>query len=172
MAARLIGATAPESWPKARQPGRDPSPGRAAESDRRAPVPARGVRGQPVLERALIDYYRCPQEFVRLVLAGELSPDAGYFQFGPGTVCYGQTSSGSRAGAPVGGLFDALTAVRTEGGVVRVPFDPSQVIDNLRLERYATDPAGTDGFSPRSWQTAAYYGLRGLIPTGPPRSRH
>ena len=123
-----------------------------------------------MLERALIDHYRCPEEFVRLGLAGELSPDAGYFRFGPGTVCYGQTSSGSRARVPVNGLYDTLAAVTTDGGVVRVPFDPSEVIDNLRLERYASDLAGPDGFRPRSWQAAAYYGLRGLIPSGLRRS--
>ena len=123
-----------------------------------------------MLERALIDYYRCPEEFVRLGLAGDLSPDAGYFRFGPETVCYGQTSSGSRARVPVNGLYDTLPAVTTDGGVVRVPFDPSEVIDNLRLERYASDLAGPDGFRPKSWQAAAYYGLRGLMPSGLRRS--
>jgi hypothetical protein len=123
-----------------------------------------------MLERALTDYYRCPEGLVRLTLAGELSPDAGYFRFGPETVCYGRTSTGSRARVPLNGLSDTLGAVHSGGGVVRVPFDPSQVIDNLRLERYAADALSPDGFGPKSWQSAAYYGLRQVIPTGLRRS--
>jgi hypothetical protein len=123
-----------------------------------------------VLERALVDYYRCPDGFVRLALAGELSSSPGYFRFGAETVCYGESSYGPRARVPVNGLYDIQAALAVDGGVVRVPFDPSQVIDNLRLERYAADPAGTDGFSPRSWQTTAYYALRGVIPPGVRRS--
>src|SRR5205807_5561047 len=97
----------------------------------------RPLLGEPrVIERALIDYYRCPEEFVTMSLAGELSPDSGYFRFGR-DICYGQTSCGLRGRAPANGLYDTLPAVTTEEGVVRVPFDPSQVIDNLRLERYA-----------------------------------
>jgi len=119
-----------------------------------------------VLERALVDYYRCPEKLVRLGLAGELSRNAGYFRFGPETVCYGQTSRGPLARAPISGLYDTLAAVGTDGGTVRVPFNPSEVIDNLRLERYASDAAGPDGFRPKSWQAAAYYGVRGFIPAG------
>jgi hypothetical protein len=119
-----------------------------------------------MLARALLDHYRCPEEFVRLGLAGELSADAGYFRFGPDTIGYGRTSSGTRSRQPEPGLHDVLAAVATDGGVVRLPFDPSEVVDNLRLERYAAESTGMAAAGPRSWQSAAYYGLRGLIPAG------
>ena len=118
------------------------------------------------IERALLDHYRCPADLVRLALAGELSTDAGYFRFGPDVTGYGRTSTGSRARQPGPGLHSLLGAVTTSGGTVRLPFDPSEVVDNLRLERYASDPAGPNGFSPKGWQAAAYYGLRELIPPG------
>jgi hypothetical protein len=115
-----------------------------------------------VLERALIDHYRCPEGLVKWTLAGELRPGAGYFRFGP-EVCYGQTAFGGCASMPVNGLRDVLPAFAVEGGLVRVPFDPSQVVDNLRLERYAIE-AGTTGASAQgSWQSA-YYSLRPFMP--------
>jgi hypothetical protein len=123
-----------------------------------------------VLDRALLDYYRCPEGAVRLALAGGLSQDAGFFRFGSDTVCYGQSASGPCAGVPVNGLHDTWAAATMNRGVLHVPFDPSQVVDNLRLERYATDQAGTDGSLPTSWQRSAYYALRTFMPSGLRRS--
>src|SRR2546425_11572075 len=95
-------------------------------------------------------------------LAGELSPDSGYFRFGRDT-CYGETSSGLRDQIATNGLYDTLPAVTTEEGVLRLPFDPSEVIDNLRLERYAAHSQGPAGMRHASWQRR-YYSLRRFIP--------
>src|SRR5215212_5848420 len=62
----------------------------------------------PVIERSLVDYYRCPEDFVKMSLAGDLSTDPGYFRFGP-DICYGRTTEGERAGQPRGVLYDALS---------------------------------------------------------------
>jgi hypothetical protein len=115
-----------------------------------------------MISRALIDYYRCPEEFVRMTLAAQLSPDAGYFGFGE-NVCFGQSAYGYRAATPTG-LYDTLQDVSTNGTHLRVPFDPSQVIDNLRFERYTAKQDG--GAPPRRtlWQRP-YYALRPMIPT-------
>lgn len=115
-----------------------------------------------MIARALIDYYRCPPEFVGMALAAELSPAAGYFRFGD-SVCYGQTAYGHRADAPTG-LYDTLADVSTADGRLRVPFDPTQVVDNLRLERYAEAPAGVAIPREALWRRP-YYALRPLIPT-------
>ena len=45
----------------------------------------------------LTEYFRCPEESVAFKTAAELSDDAGYFRFGPDTVCYGRSSAGFRA---------------------------------------------------------------------------
>jgi hypothetical protein len=115
-----------------------------------------------VIERALVDYYRCPAEFVRMSLAGELSPDSGYFRFGP-DICYGQTSCGVRGQRPTKALYDTLPAVAAEEGVLRVPFDSSQVIDNLRLERYASGSRRSTDLARQVWQRP-YYSLRRYMP--------
>jgi hypothetical protein len=115
-----------------------------------------------MIARALTDYYRCPEEFVKLTLAAELSRGSGYFAFG-GNVCWGQSAYGYRTARPIG-LYDTLADVSTAGGSVCVPFDPTQVVDNLRLERYAVEREGAVQPRQTAWQ-APYYALRPLIPT-------
>lgn len=88
--------------------------------------------------RVLTDHFRCLQEVVDLVVAEDLSPESGYFRFGPGTICYGQCSSGAPALAVKGPLHDALPEASTSGSSVHLPFDPIQVLNNLRYERYIT----------------------------------
>src|SRR5207245_2106873 len=119
-------------------------------------------RESRMIERALVDYYRCPEEFVKMSLTGDLSADSGYFRFGR-DLCYGQTSCGPRYPLPTNGLYDTLPDVKTENGVLRVPFNPSQVIDNFRLERYSADSQGASSMRQPSWQRR-YYSLRRFMP--------
>src|SRR3989442_2828965 len=86
--------------------------------------------------QAIVDHYRCPENVAGFELAGNLCDDPGYFCFGLATICYASSSSGSRSKQPTGPPYDALADVTTSGGTVRLPFDPSDVIDNLRYERY------------------------------------
>jgi hypothetical protein len=58
------------------------------------------LREPSVIERALVDYCRCPEHLVTMALAGDLSSDSGYFRFGtldclPGEV---ERGGGSAAG--------------------------------------------------------------------------
>ena len=84
------------------------------------------------MNQALIDYYRCPENLVNFQLAGKLSEDRGYFCLGPETICYGNSWSGSRSKQVTAQLYDALTDVSADGGTVRLPIDPNEIIQNLR----------------------------------------
>jgi hypothetical protein len=86
---------------------------------------------------ALVDHYRCPDDFADVKLKGQLSDDTGYFRFGCDTICYGHSATGFRTSRVDDVLYDALRDVTTNGSNVLLPFDPTDVIDNLRLERYA-----------------------------------
>jgi len=90
------------------------------------------------MNQTFIDYYRCPEEFARCSLGGELSRDLGHFRFGPEAICYGSISKGAVHGSPDGELHDALNDAVVERGMVRLFFDPDQVINNLRYERYCS----------------------------------
>ena len=116
------------------------------------------------VNRVLLDRYLCPEHFVDIQLNGQLSDHAGYFSFGPKTICYGRSASGFRADRADATLYDALADVTVHGTTVGVPFNPSDVIDNLRLERYANED-GHRGLS--QWKRAlkdAYYVFRPLMP--------
>ena len=89
------------------------------------------------MEQALIDRYRCPESLVKFDLIGGLSNEAGYFRFGQDTICYGRSATGFRASRADGVLYDVLKDVSTNSSNAVLPFDPTEVIDNLRLERYA-----------------------------------
>jgi hypothetical protein len=112
--------------------------------------------------RALLDFYLCPGQFVDIQFAGQLPNDAGYFRFGKDTICYGNSSSGYRASRPDSALYDALADVRSHRTQIDLPFNLTEVIDNLRLERYTQDGGGAVSRWERRLRSI-YYLLRPLM---------
>lgn len=86
--------------------------------------------------QTLLDYYKCPGELCEFESEGELLREQGFFQFAPGITCYGRCSGGRPASHATDSLFDASQAVHVDRGWVRLPFNLSEVVDNLRRERY------------------------------------
>jgi hypothetical protein len=126
-------------------------------------VHSAGFYAQRLMNTALIDHYRCPDTFADFELTGQLSGDAGYFRFGQDTICYGHSASGFLASRADVALYDALRDVTTDGATTLLPFDPADVIDNLRLERYA-DRYNQGALN--RWKRSlrnAYYFLRPLM---------
>ena len=87
-----------------------------------------------MLAQAVRNHYRCPDGFLEFRLNEELSPDPGYFQFGHGTTCFGRSLNGALQAQVQNPLTDVLPSVLVDGGQPVLPFDPDEVIDNLRLE--------------------------------------
>jgi len=112
-----------------------------------------------MINLALLDHYRCPEDFAEFALTGELSKDSGFFQFGPDTICYGQSTLGHRTRLANHDLYDVQGSARLEGGTLRLPFDPTQVIDNLRHERYVR----YSFWAGNALVHKAYYALRPLL---------
>jgi hypothetical protein len=100
-----------------------------------SPLPA--LKEQYLQRRVLLDYYKCPEDFPELEVIGEPSQREGFFHFGSGTTCYGRCHSGVPSNIPAGKLHESIEAVELKGGVVRLPFDLDEIVNNLRLERYA-----------------------------------
>lgn len=98
------------------------------------------------------------------VPSGTLSGDSGYFQFGPEIICFGQSSSGVSAQVENAGLHDSLQNMSIGDSMLHLPFDPGQVIENLRFERYAAHTPTP------SIVRSAYYLIRPLLPV--PIRRH
>jgi len=87
---------------------------------------------------AFLDYYRCPESFATLGLSGELSNSDGFFHFGSNTICYGRTCVGYLAKSVTDGLYDVFDRVTADGSTLQLPFNPSEVVSNLRYERYVS----------------------------------
>jgi hypothetical protein len=108
---------------------------------------------------AFVDYFRCPPSFSRFEVSSGVNSTTGFFRFGGG-VCYGRSSAPPQE--IVGpNLSDVLSDAAASTGIVHLPFDPDEVIDNIRLERYTGDHTDGIAFSLLRWM---YYGLRPVLP--------
>lgn len=115
------------------------------------------------MNKYVVEYYRCPDKYINVDLAGALSNESGYFKFGERGLYYGRVYGDRPSTAPNGHLRDLTSSVRMGRGVTYLPFDLTQVADNLRLELYANGAFhSTSSFG--SLLKDGYYLLRPLLP--------
>jgi hypothetical protein len=122
--------------------------------------PAQDVR------QLLVDRFRClPNDIAEFEIEGNLKRKPGYFRFGDNVIGYGKCSSGNPAESIVGNLPDAARDVIVRGTNVRLTFDPVQVVDNLRCERYLSDlKSGQTPLPANKFFRGLYYTLRPFMP--------
>lgn len=117
------------------------------------------------INRALIDHYKCPEDIADFCVTGEMSDDAGFFRLGQGAICYGQSATGFRSASFTDFLYDAIQDVRVDKSSLKLPFDPTNVIDNLRQERYISNSNHSWlGSIARNVLHGSYYAVRPLMP--------
>jgi hypothetical protein len=109
----------------------------------------------------LSQHYRCPDRYLRFAHKGTLPAVSGYFQFGEGVTCYGSYYGHPPAEVPSGTLHDATADVVIQEGTAYLPFDPSQVANNLRSELYVGEWRHS---TPMSALAKMYYFLRPALP--------
>ena len=109
----------------------------------------------------LTQYYRCPDAYSRFALRETPSLTSGYFVFGQGATCYGKLAC-QTAQVPGDALHDAKNDAVIEDGRAYLTFDPSEVVENLRRERYVEE--WRHGFS--SALAKMYYFVRPALPVG------
>jgi len=117
--------------------------------------------------QTLLDYYRIPPEsFEGISLtADSASGDSGFFQFGARNICYGRCKSGAAADVACSGEFNALKDVRGDGTTLQFPFDFTEVVENLRHERYRQKSIrGFERFAESEPVRKLYYLLRRCLP--------
>lgn len=121
---------------------------------------------QPV-NRSLIEYYRIPENKLPCVsLAGDgFSEKTGFFRFGRKNLCYGRCTCGVTPLIADSGKYDAHEYVHVDNGTVQLPFNFSEVVDNLRLERYRESIAPRlEFFAATEAVRRTYYSFRGWLP--------
>jgi hypothetical protein len=85
---------------------------------------------------SFVEYYRCPEEYAAFAAGSNLRGSPGYFRFGPDTVCFGRSHSSHFPNHSCKDLKDVSSDIRMVGSLCTLPFDPAEVVDNLRRERY------------------------------------
>jgi hypothetical protein len=116
------------------------------------------------MDNALLGYFLCPEDFAEVEVYGRLSSDSGYFKFGQ-DICYGQCSGGLPSKHLVHGLYDASQAVRIEGKRLYLPFDLTQIVENLRSERYLPNSEQSlERITGETLSRSIYYLLRPILP--------
>ncbi len=113
------------------------------------------------MDRSFCEYYRCPEQYSSFASNGAVSKESGYFKFG-NIILYGRTYGSAPAGSPDHHLRDVLPETRIEHRTIRLPFDASSVLDNLRYERYAN--SSSNGHPSKSLVGRAYYLIRPALP--------
>ena len=117
------------------------------------------------MKHLLLDYFHCPDDLGDFAIDGEPSGQAGYFRFGSDAVCFGKLLSGKTLDKPLESAEDVLKYVRSTGNTVQLPFDPNEVIQNLRYERYAQNHRESKKkFSMRKAVRKTYYFFRPVLP--------
>ena len=112
------------------------------------------------METYLSTHFRCPEEYAPIVFEDASSSRTGYFRFGREAALFGHLAGNSAARHPGAEIYDAAKDVRIENGVIRLPFNLSEVVDNLHREAYVEE-----------WRHGAlsnlskpYYFIRPLLP--------
>ena len=113
------------------------------------------------MHRCLTEYYRCPDDHLNFALTGALSATTGYFRLGKETIGYGRYVGRQPAADPAGLDWNAERDIEFKGGTVCLPFDASEVINNLRGEIYSDDWREK---LPMSALASIYYFLRPMLP--------
>ena len=90
------------------------------------------------MNQAFLDYYRCPEEFAdfRSTNGYSESSSPGYFRIGSDLVCYGPTGTRTSPDRVNGSIPDVSGLIRIDGRSCFLPFDPTEVANNFRYERY------------------------------------
>jgi len=112
-----------------------------------------------------LEYYRCPEECAPFAFPAAPSGQPGYFQFGPDVICFGRLGGMRTSEEPGRDLNDVLPSVCIQDSHCRLPFDPGEVVENLRNERYVNGhhkSATTPGV--RFSAKKAYSRIRPFIP--------
>jgi hypothetical protein len=114
------------------------------------------------MESYLSTYFGCPEEYVRVACAESCSFEGGYFRFGRDTALFGRLAGHPAARYPAADIYDAAADVREADGVVHLPFNLAEVVDNLHRERYIEEwRRGT-----LSMLSKPYYFIRPFLPVG------
>jgi hypothetical protein len=115
--------------------------------------------------RAFLDHTKCPPAALERITCSKGSGAEGFFRLNDLRL-YGRTSGGSTSPGPEGNLPPIDSLISRTRGSVALPFDPTEIIDNLRRERYVGSAKAEISYiaDNKSISRRIYYALRPLFP--------
>ena len=114
------------------------------------------------MQDELIQHFRCAPLPASFRLAGPLAEAAGFFRLDD-VIAYGRTIEGSRHARNAASACDLSQSIASRNSGIDLPFDPDEVIRNLRYERYVQPVSAAPGGLRRGVRNA-YYLARPLLP--------
>lgn len=119
------------------------------------------------MSQILSDYFRLTDQGLGRVCAARPSGESGFFQFGDSPICFGHCTAGVAASPESAQLHDASKSVRVGECKVQLPFDPAEIVENLRTERYVRHLLANRGrLVDHPAIRKVYYAVRELMPVG------
>jgi hypothetical protein len=114
-------------------------------------------------DRLLMERFRCADGVGHVKVADSLSDKVGYFRLGEGVICYGRCANCVPATAVTDSLEDVRHSVTIKGSSVHLPFDPDEILNNLRCERYRTSSRGMNTLPANNALRELYYFVRPIL---------
>jgi len=111
-----------------------------------------------------LDHTKCPSFYVEPITCSQPSGREGFFRVGE-LLLYGRTNGDVTSRDCAGNLSAVDSSISRSGSIV-LPFDPSEIMDNLRLEKYvgAINGEMKNLADIKSAWRSVYYALRPLFP--------
>jgi len=117
------------------------------------------------MNQVLLDHFRCPEPVAQFSLSEKLADTSGYFRVGKNLVGYGRLAAKLGTAQLRGDLVDCAPFINIDHGQVVLPFDPNQVVDNLRLESYVGHMSeNVTHLGAHPWIRNLYYMGRPFLP--------
>lgn len=117
------------------------------------------------VNKVVVNYFRCFERLPELRLAPEVAASRGFFRVGADAMGYGAVSSSHQTRSISDEPEDLLPYIEGDSDTLNMPFDLTEVIDNLRCERFAAAVSGNRRNSVlQRGIRKAYYTSRPLLP--------
>lgn len=114
------------------------------------------------MDTVFLDYFRCPEQIGETSVGAAVS--TSFFQSGRDIARFGQFAGTAPANQNPDLLIDTSHLARFENGRIDLPFDLSEVVNNLRYERYASHcHSSLSRVTGSNMVRRAYYFLRPVL---------
>ncbi len=125
----------------------------------------RSLAGGQGVHRAFLEHTKCPDAFLQKLETSIVGETEGFFRL-DGMHLYGRANGGEKRRTYTKEPPGVDELVSRNGTEVRLPFHPTEIIDNLRLEKYAAavNEKTTYWTDQESFSRKIYYLLRPLLP--------